>query len=278
MIRYLILAVALLVTACTSAGCGDATKNEALRPAPSVVDTTASTGKSGAYISLGSFTGGEITDGKDVHDIDWSRQDGFERVEIRIHEARWGDSENAGPVDVPCRFTVRREDFPARLTVVVSGTRMFSASSPELPSEALVTGFYRIVYLDDAGVMFAFDLNNDTEFEVFETHDPAVIVIDVRPVPAGSHAGPETLFSLRSASWAPGERQGHLQENLMRSGAVRSRVLRDAEGTFCVEEGLYPTRQEAEERQKVLAGKNIVLYVEQRGAGDQPRNILPEDK
>jgi len=278
MIRYMILAASLLVPVCTSAGCDDATENEAPRSAPTVVDTTASTGKSSTYISLGSFTGGEMTDGKDVHDIEWSRQDGFERIGIRIHEGKWGDSENAIPATVPCRFTVRREDFPARLLVVVSGTRMFSASPPELPSEALITGYYRIVYLDDAGVMFAFDLKTDTEFEVFEGHDPAAIVIDVRPVPAGSRSGPEALFSLRSVSWPPSERQGHFEEGLMRAGAAHPRVLRDAAGEFCVEEGLYPTRKEAEERQRLLSGKKFFLHVEERGPGDQPRNIPSEDQ
>lgn len=276
--RYMMLAAALLFPVCTSAGCSGTTEKADSRPVPSAVDTTAAMSKSGTYISRGSFSGGEMTDGKDVHDIDWSRQDGFERIRIHIHEGKWGDSENAVPASVPCRFTVRREDFPARLLVTVSGTRMFSASPPELPSEGLVTGFYRIVYLDDAGAMFAFDLETGTEFEIFEEHDPAVIVIDIRHVPAGSRGGPETLFSLRSVSWPRGEGPGHFQEKLMRAGAAQSRILRDATGEFCVEEGLYPTKPEAEERQKVLSGKDLFLYVEQRGTGDQPRNIPLEDK
>ncbi len=262
MMRSSILTAAILIQSCLPAG--------------SAVDTIATEGKSGTYIARGSFTGGEVKDGRDVHDIEWSVHEGFERIEIRIHEAKWLDSENATPAALPCWFSVSREDFPARLLVVVRGTRMFSAAPPELPPAALVRGFYRIIYLDDAGSMFAFEINNDTEFEVFERHDPAVIVIDIRETVAGSRGGPETVFSLRSVSWTHGERSGHFQEVLMKAGAKKSRIIRDAEGDFCVEEGWYPTLKEAEEKRGILAEQNIVLYVEQRGTGDQPRNIQPE--
>lgn len=150
---------------------------------------------------------------------------------------------------------------------------MFSAAAPELTADALVRSFYRIIYLDDSGAMFAFDLDSDTEFEVFERHDPAIIVIDVRPMRAGSRGGPETAFSLRSASQPQGERLGHFQEELMRAGAADSRIIRDAEGEFFVEEGLYPGKKETEARQRLLAEKDIALYIEQRGSGDQPRNM-----
>ncbi len=274
--RLFILAAAILIQACAGEGDDVSADEQPGLPAGSVVDTIATEGKSGIYIARGSFTGGEVKDGRDVHDIEWSVHEGFERIEIRIHEAKWLDSENASPVAVPCWFSVSREDFPARLLVVVSGTRMFSTAPPELPPDALVRGFYRIIYLDDAGSMFAFDVKNDTEFEVFEQHDPAVIVIDIREIVAGSRGGPETVFSLRSVSWPHGETPGHFQEALMNAGAKKSCIIRDAEGDFCVEEGWYPTLKEAEEKLGLFAEKNIVLYVEQRGTGDQPRNIRPE--
>lgn len=276
--RPLILAAAILLTACAGEQSNSAADGEVPVQAPAIVDTTSGTGQRGIFLARGSVTGGEITDGRDVHRIEWSAHDGFERLEIRIHEAKWGDSENASPAAVPCRFTVSREDFPARLLVRVGGTRMFSASPLDLPSDALIHEYYRIIYLDDSGAMFAFDVKSDTEFEVYEMHDPAVIVIDIREVPAGSRGGPATVFSLRSVSWPHGERPGHFQEELMKTGAKNSRIIRDARGAFCVEEGWYPTLEEAEERQKLLTVNDIFLLIEQRGIEDQPRHIPPEHR
>jgi len=276
--RLFILAAAILIPACAGEGSDGAADEQTSYGAGPVVDTIAAKGKTGTYIARGSFTGGEVTDGRDVHDIEWSVHEGFERIEIRIHEAKWLDSENAPPAVLPCWFSVSREDFPARLLVVVRGTRMFSAAPPELPPATLVRGYYRIIYLDDAGSMFAFEINNDTEFEVFERHDPAVIVIDIRETVAGSRGGPETVFSLRSVSWPHGERPGHFQEVLMKAGAKKSRIIRDAKGDFYVEEGQYPTLEQAGKSQGLLAYKNIILFIEQRGTCDMPGNIPYEKK
>ncbi len=43
----------------------------------------------------------------------------------------------------------------------------------------------------------------------------------------------------------------------MSAGAENTRIIRDAGGSFCVEEGSYLTRNEAEERQRFFAVKNI---------------------
>ena len=75
--RYIMLVAALLFPVCTSAGCSGTTEKADIRPALSTMDTTAAMSKSGTYMSRGSFTGGEMTDGKDVHDIDWSRSARF---------------------------------------------------------------------------------------------------------------------------------------------------------------------------------------------------------
>ncbi len=65
---------------------------------------------------------------------------------------------------------------------------------------------------------------------------------------------------------------------MIRAGASGSRIIRDAEGEYFVEEGLYPAKKEAAERQRFLAEKGWVLYIEQRGEGDKPRYIEPEQK
>lgn len=265
----------MLLLACSADRNGGTASKDAIG---AIIDTTAAEGKSGTYIACGSFTGGEVTDGRDVHDIKWSAHDGFERVEIRIHEAKWGDSENAVPAALPCWFNVTREDYPSRLLVTVNGTRMFSAWPPVLPEDAMITGYYRIIYLDDSGAMFAFDVDPDTEFEVFETHDPAVITIDIREAPAGSRGRLKKVFSLRSPSWTNGERLGHFQEELMKAGAENSRIVRSAGGNFYVEEGWYSSRSEAEARRKLLAKEGITMLIEERGAGDQPRHIAPEQE
>jgi hypothetical protein len=280
--RSVIIAAAIIMTACSwEPGDGAMVEKTPVQESPATAasaDKTAGTEKTGIYIARGSFSGGESLDGRDVYRIGWSARDEFERIEIDIRKGRWDGRGSGDSTGAPCRFTVSREDFPARLLVLVNGTRMFSAGPPEIAPGGLVEGFYRIVYLDDAGSMFAFDVDADTEFEVFETCDPARIVIDVRGVHAGSRSGPQEAFSLRSLSWRPGEGPGHFEERLLRAGAERTRILRDDAGDFCVEEGWYATRDEAEKRQEIFGGKGIALFIEERGIGDIPRHMTSGHK
>ena len=64
----------------------------------------------------------------------------------------------------------------------------------------------------------------------------------------------------------------------MTAGAKNSRILHDAGGDFCVEEGWYLSRKEAEERQKLLAEKGMIMLIEERGTGDRPCHIAPEQE
>jgi hypothetical protein len=275
MMRFVLFTAIILTAACAPDKDGRSPDTDLTAVTSSVVDTIAAAGKSEAYISQGSFRGGEITDGRDVHGIEWSAMDGFERVEIRIHQAVWGGEHKAPPVAIPCWFKVTREHYPARLVIVFGGTRMFSASPPRLNESDLVLGFHRIIFLDDSGSMCAFEIESESVFEVFELHEPARIVIDIKKFPGGASASPDTVFSLRSASWPLSERLGHMQEHLGLEGASKPRIILDDGGEFCVEEGYYPTRLEAEGRRKIFTALDIELHIEARGPEDRPRNIPP---
>ena len=68
MTRLFILAAAILIQACAGEGNDVSEDVKPGLPAGSVVDTIATEDKSGIYIARGSFTGGEVKDGMDVHD------------------------------------------------------------------------------------------------------------------------------------------------------------------------------------------------------------------
>jgi hypothetical protein len=125
--------------------------------------------------------------------------------------------------------------------------------------------------------MFAFDIREDTQFEVYEREDPAEIVIDLRRAPKAREPGPEALFSVRTPSYPNVEGLGHIEEKLFSTGAAGVRIIRDSKGLYFVEEGLYPTRREAEERIEDLPADGIRLLIEERKAVDTPRSIAPEE-
>jgi hypothetical protein len=238
-----------------------------LVPAPSSADEyAAGGGKQEIYHRSGRIVGGRMTDGKDVCGVTWSDHGGFERIVVAICEASWDDTEPT-PADAPCRFSVTKEVYPERLVFTFSGTRRFTAELPFAHGDGLVSDSYPIIYLDDAGAMFAVEFSRPVEFEVFESRAPGRIIVDVRSLE------PDSVYSLRSASMKLGEGIGHMQEHIQRLGGRDARILKDDEGAFFVEAGTFRDREEAERMKRILFHGKVTLYIEKRPPDGRPAYI-----
>lgn len=140
--------------------------------------------KQNNYVSSGSFEGGEVTDGLDVGDMKWMKHGKYERIILYIY--KWGShdkSEGIEPVDVPGYFKISSGKTHKKLNVALGGYRAFTAKLPRfeksnlirditLPTgEQLATG---------SGYSFVIGFKIPVQFEVFELHSPARIVIDFK--------------------------------------------------------------------------------------------------
>ncbi|MFW5785237.1 MAG: hypothetical protein ACOCW1_03535 [Chitinispirillaceae bacterium] len=222
--------------------------------------------KTGTYkTTADSVQGGKFTDGKDLRNIRWGVNEGFERIVLDIH---YGSSYKKGPpAEVPCRYKVKYEYYPFRFTVEMSGIRAVNAEFGPLEKSTLVRETYRIPYLDDSGMKFAVSLKKPVEYEIFELHDPARIVLDIR-----QNASPQDLpavYSVRTSADLGYEQLGHIEEQLIGSGSKNTRIIKTPEGMF-VEEGYYPTRERAQERLKMISPKvegKVEFFIEKRDSG-----------
>ncbi len=202
----------------------------------------------------------------DLQRVRWHLQDGFERIVLDLHENDYG-SKDTPPLKTPGSYRIANEIYPCRIVCDLTG-RQANGLVPELDfsKSALVTGWYRIPILDDAAVTFAFELKEPVEIEVFELHSPARIVLDIRPL-----ARSEKKFSVRTSAVGAGEEVGHLEEQLFINGFRSNRQLRCSRNRFCVEAGLFSTRDEASKLAEKINAAGIPVFVEERGITDPPK-------
>lgn len=82
----------------------------------------------------------------------------------------------------------------------------------------------------------------------------------------------ETMYSVRTASQPFGEGIGQEEEILYNE--KRMRVLKDSNGTFCVEVGIYKFQEEAEKKLKDFNqkyGTQLKFFIEERIGTDMPK-------
>jgi hypothetical protein len=214
-------------------------------------------------------TGGDVTDGQDVGAIQWDITSEGESIKIHLL------AEGAAAL-VPGYFEAVKEDYPHRLVLSLDGVRTISAAKFQVPAEsALVEGIYSLVTLDDSRQRLVLAFTKGVEVEVVEVQDPAGIYVFIKEALPGE-ALPKA-YSLRSASFEAGETVGVMEGVLKwELGGKEVRMLRDAGGTFFVEEGLYPSREEALIRQEELQkDMDFPLFIEEMEGSGLPRFIKP---
>jgi len=217
-------------------------------------------------------TGGEITDGQDIKNIEAEKQaDGQgERLIVDLYQG-------AEPAAAAGHFTVIHDVYPHSIVVTLSGVRAFSAvdAFPDLTDMELFEDIYRLVTLDDSAHRFVVTFKKPVIVEISEQQNPAGIIIDVRedkeakPLPA--------MYSLRTGSFPFGEEVG-VAEGILKFelGSDDARILKDSAGLYFAEEGLYSTEEEAQTRAAELKAQerfNYDLHIEKREAGAVPKTI-----
>lgn len=198
--------------------------------------------------AVGSVQGGELTDGRDLRNIRWGKHQGFERIVLDIYEG--GYSEKGPPVSIPCPYTISYEHYPFRFVVELNGIRARNARFGLFKGSDLVQETYQIPYLDDSGLMFSIALKKPVEYRIFELHNPARIVIDIRENKKAMNL--PAVYSVRSKKDLGVEGLGHLKEVLNHNGSENVRIIKSQTGDLFVEEGYYLTKKAAEERMKVI--------------------------
>lgn len=234
----------------------------------------AATTKEDNYLQAGMVTGGEITDGKSVANIEHGIHDEYERLVLDIYEGSYQELES--PAVIPNHFEVTKEAYPSRFVYTLRGIRGQPDEIPDLSNMDLFSYMDTLPLFDDATILLAAYLQEPIEFEIFEMHDPAKIVTDVSLLE--QEAEYASVYSVRTASISEDENIELIQRPssaFEEQGADQVRTLHSEDNTIFVEEGYYSTLEEAEERKEELEndGIDIELHIEERGMVDMPENI-----
>jgi hypothetical protein len=234
--------------------------------------------------------GGQPTDGKDLYSIKFGKHDSFERLVLSIH--KWTSNENlvpkgdSPPAAIPCQFEVTYEEYPFRLYFDAEGVRWTSATLPNYASSEYISSMYFIFPDSWGNARLAVTFKKPMQCEVFELHDPARIVIDIKARDSSGIKFPP-VYSLRSRSSDDQDELREFQYGLLgvknqddywgREKEIpkgkKVRIIKSQDNKLFIEEGYYKTKQEAIKRQKLIAKEGITLFVEKRKANEIPKVI-----
>ena len=232
-------------------------------------------GKQDTYRDSGTVQGGELTaDGIDLFSISFAKHDTFERLVFDLHQ--WNMKGNP-PAARPSFFLVAYEQYPYRLVFEIEGIRMVNATFPNFAGSNYINNLHVAGSLGDSGVKYALTLKKPIEFEIYELHQPARIVIDIKGLKVKREKLP-AVYSLRTQYLLP-QSVISIQENLT-CLFRESRILQSRNKKYLVEEGYYKTKQEALTRKKYLAknlkelkeiDKEAILFIEKREVDEIPK-------
>jgi hypothetical protein len=232
-------------------------------------------GKQDTYRDSGTVQGGELgADGIDLFSISFAKHDTFERLVFDLH--KWnmpGDP----PAVRPSFFLVAYEKYPYRLVFEIEGIRMVNATFPNFAGSTYINNLHVAGSLGDSGVKYALTLKKPIEFEIYELHQPARIVVDIKGSKIKREKSP-AVYSLRTQSLRP-QSVISIQE-IFTDLYKEARILQSRNKKYIVEEGYYKTEQEALARKKYLAknlkelkaiDKEAILFIEKREVDEIPK-------
>jgi hypothetical protein len=209
---------------------------------------------------------------------------------LSIHE--WTTDENLIPKSnspaaaIPCQFEVTYEEYPFRLFFDLEGVRGSSAKLPNQITSEDISSMYFIFPDSWGNVRLAVTFKKPMQFEVFELHSPARIVVDIKARDSKAIKFPP-VYSLRSQSFDGQEELREFQYQLIGlkdqdnywgrkeeiPKGTKIRIIKSQDNKDFIEEGYYKTKQEALKRQKYFAKKGVTLFVEKRNADAIPKVI-----
>lgn len=247
-------------------------------------------GKKNIYRDSGKVMGGQPTDGKDLYSINFGKHDTFERLVLNIHE--WTTDENlipkgkSPPAAIPCQFEVTYEEYPFRLFFDLEGVRWSSATLPTPSRSEYISGMYFIFSDSWGNERLAVTFKKPMQYEVFELHNPARIVVDIKARDSSAINFPP-VYSLRSRSSDDSDELREFQYRLLDlknqvdywggkkeiPKGKKVRIIKSQDNKLFIEEGYYKTEKEALERKKFFDTKGIALFIEKRKANEIPKGI-----
>ena len=180
------------------------------------------------------------------------------------------------PSDFLPKYWLTNEGAPNRI-VFEFQTRNAIGKLPDLAKSTLVRRCYTIPTLDDAGARFVIEFKKDLEFEVFELHKPARLVIDVRALPEQEQS---PVFVLRTKTiYKPGT-VDQLEEMIMKEHGISKYAPRWRPGIVLTSDGKGYSVELAHSLRDWKAKANgegyspelrSRFFLEKRGINDMPK-------
>lgn len=209
--------------------------------------------------------GGEITDGADARSISLKKIGKNEIITLRFMNNNNGEARETVP-----HYTIKYMDNPSTMTFIINGAREMNAEKDfqYLKDSEYISDVYRTVILDDSAVKFNIVFKSPLKYEVKEFNNPAQVQVTLMH---GENVDAKKVYSVRTTSYESGEELGIIEETVFNESNVR--VLKDKEGTFCVEIGNFDTKEKAENMVKELNkkyGEALKLIIEERAGNSAP--------
>ncbi|MCR8845235.1 DUF4179 domain-containing protein [Paenibacillus sp. SC116] len=209
----------------------------------------------------GGAEGGQLTQEEgptDVHAIGLHQQGDSDQITIRFQK------DNKEQL-IASSFHVQHREYPNTMTFSIRDARNFSAQQDlaTLKKSRYVADAYEIISMDDTLIRFTIVFKEPVAYEVKEYKDPAEVVLTLKQ--GTSAEVQDKVYSVRTASHPFGEEQGMMEEAWIEEENVR--ILKDSAGTYLVEAGYYPTKEEAQAQVRKLEeqhGLQGQLHVEER--------------
>lgn len=211
----------------------------------------------------GKSSGGKITDGTDISNIDIIEKNEYENIIINFSQ---GDELQA---DVGA-FKVSYEKNPYTMSFEIGGARRISAKEnfKKILESKYVKDVYTIITLDDSLIRFVIEFKAPVKYEVKEMKEPASLVIGLKE---DKQSEEKKMYSLRTCSYPYGETLGILEEKL---GAINpARILKDAAGMYFIELQLFETKEDALTRLNEIEELNYTsVFIEERIGAESPKS------
>ncbi|WP_315115231.1 DUF4179 domain-containing protein [uncultured Clostridium sp.] len=213
----------------------------------------------------GKGAGGKITDGSDVNAIRIKSNKDSESIIINF-------AQDKGASSTAPSYEIDYKNNPYTMTFTISGARELNAEQyfEGLKESKYIYDVYKLMTLDDSMVRFTVVFNKPIKYEVKEYKDPAYLEVDLKEDTLKG----ETMYSVRTESQPFGEGIGITEEILFEENGKR--MLKDLNGTFCIEVGLYNSKEEAEKRLEEVKGKygsNLNFFIEERMGEEAPNSL-----
>lgn len=213
----------------------------------------------------GKASGGEITDGTDVSQVDLNRQGETDQLSIRFEQS-------GAAQDLAGAYEVTYSERPYTMSFAISGARMLSASEDfeKLKASRYVKAVYPIITLDDSMVRFMVVFSGPVAYELKEVKEPASLVLQVKPGEE-TESSKSKGFAIVTEDMPQGEGMAMLEEIFM-ADFESMRVL-PAQGKpeqYYMEMAQFETEAAAKAKLDALSERlseqGIVLKVVKRSA------------